>query len=506
MRRLLWVLAPLLIATVGAIAGADASGQDPGGADNLPAQSSGDQADSRPPPFEVEVTARLGGDLDADDVIDGARLPATALANPELELRLTVNEPLCEATADYAWSVDGTPSAAQSLGGCVFLLTTSEGEHVIALVDRSAQDEPIASREVSVRDDVIVSIGDSVASGEGNPDRGGHLLRRATWLDQRCHRSMLSGAARAAIRTERGNRSSRVTFVPLGCSGASVPRGLLGEYRGFEPSAEPIRAQVDELNDLAGGGTIDAVLVNIGGNDIAFESIIRFCAGVKNCPDKRFDRGGFRQSKDPGDPLLRTFVGTAVRRLSTRLDELNERISPLIEPEQLLLVEYFDPTQGPDRSCKMLGGLVDRDESQWAHDEVLGPLNQTLKAAAQRHGWTYVDGVDEAFAGHGICAGSDERWIRTPTESFVKQGTFDPVNRLSGTLHPNGAGHRETARLIGTQLAPLLGAEFDENPVAPLGSGLSGLAWFLIAIGAAILLATATAVTLLVLRSRRRAD
>ena len=462
----------------------------------------------QPTDFEAQIPQRLGGDANGDGIVDGARTPGTALDDQIIRLRIRVPEPLCGPSAEYEWRVNGLPTPIEQTGGCRFSLQVVEGEHQISLV-RAGEREPTATAVVTAADHLIVSIGDSVASGEGNPDVGGRLLGGARWLDQRCHRSMLSGAARAARRIERGEEISRVTFVPLGCSGASVPRGLLGEYKGFEPrEGSMVPAQVPQLNALAAGGDVDAVLINVGGNDVAFESIIRFCAGVKNCPSKRFDPGGLRESKDPDDPLLEDFVASVVERLSTRLDMLDARLSSRIPSERILLVEYFDPTQGPNGFCKMLAGQISREESEWAHEEVLRPLNETLREAAKRHEWTYIDGVEEAFRGRGICAGSERRWIRTPTESFVAQNGFNSVNRLSGTLHPNGSGHSETAGLIGKRLGPILGADFDENPVEPLGGGggLSGLAWFLIVVAAAVLLATAAATAYLLLRSRRRAS
>jgi hypothetical protein len=48
----------------------------------------------------------------------------------------------------------------------------------------------LAAAALDVRDHLVVSLGDSVASGDGNPDAAG-----PTWLEPCCHRSLRSGAA-----------------------------------------------------------------------------------------------------------------------------------------------------------------------------------------------------------------------------------------------------------------------------------------------------------------------
>jgi len=53
-----------------------------------------------------------------------------------------------------------------------------------------------------------------------------------------------------------------------------------------------------------------------------------------------------------------------------------------------------------------------------------------------------VEGLDEPFDGHGICAKNEQRWVRTLGESLDMQ--HDP----KGTLHPNETGHRQLAKRI----------------------------------------------------------
>lgn len=117
--------------------------------------------------------------------------------------------------------------------------------------------------EIQIRDRLIASIGDSFASGEGNPDRPMDLTRlarrfeessedtarvwqtdwtdrwvgregvigpagEARWWDQRCHRSFYSQHMVAALRYAVAHPHEATTFVSFACSGAETFRGLLG--------------------------------------------------------------------------------------------------------------------------------------------------------------------------------------------------------------------------------------------------------------------------------------
>ena len=122
-----------------------------------------------------------------------------------------------------------------------------------------------------VTDLFIVGMGDSFASGEGNPDVPGALLagphrrlrcqreqccaqraiRRASatgrrsatrtfieenarWQDQACHRSLYSHQLRAALQLAVEDPHRAVTFVGVACSGAETVFGLFLRYKGHE--------------------------------------------------------------------------------------------------------------------------------------------------------------------------------------------------------------------------------------------------------------------------------
>jgi hypothetical protein len=121
-----------------------------------------------------------------------------------------------------------------------------------------------------VTDLFIVGMGDSFASGEGNPDvpvrfspdrtadygagannaqLSGYPARvgdwkaigepafideNARWLDQACHRSLYSHQLRAALQLSVEDPHRAVTFVGVGCSGAETVFGLFLRYKGHE--------------------------------------------------------------------------------------------------------------------------------------------------------------------------------------------------------------------------------------------------------------------------------
>lgn len=307
---------------------------------------------------------------------------------------------------------------------------------------------------------LIVSVGDSVASGEGNPaSSGGRWLRPS-----RCHRAETSGPRIAAAELIAANPDSGLRFISYACSGATIDRGLLGPFRPrrFQPAEPP---QLDRVDELTPKASIDALMISIGANDVGFSKIVTFCAGKEDCEDSRAFAPAERWAKEEHQPVptLDVFVTREITELRNRYERVDRQIPSEIDRNRVLIVEYFDPTRWPGGTqCAIFRGrvaphpeegLVTTKESRWAHDQVLIPLNDAIHDAAAESGWTLVEQVDERFDGHGICAPKEQRWVRTLGESLQMQ--HDHL----GTLHPNEAGHRATAELIRSRLADVLGLQ-----------------------------------------------
>lgn len=405
-------------------------------------------------------------------VIPGSLKPDEALTG-KAELRLSVLGGTCGAGGRYDWQVDEQPVDPARLGTCEFSLPVASGRHTLTLTARVGDTTYSGRREIAVDDLLIVSIGDSVAAAEGNPDVPAAFGRNAVWLQPNCHRSLFSAPAQVALGIERGERASSVSFVPLACSGARITTGLLRPYEGIEPprSGTPQPSQVDVVNAIEEhpGIDIDALVVSIGANDLGFADIVQFCLLTVDCPERHFDPDNPGREADDSLPTLGEYAKARVKALGRLYRRLDDRISRQIPRDRIFITEYFDPTYSAAIGgyCEIPLGedlRVTPEESLWAHDSVLVPLNRTLAKAAARNHWQLVGGVARAFHPHGICAPKPERWVHTLAESVFLHSEVSKA-RLTGLLHPNRVGQLETARLLYPKLAAPLGvtAPFDEQ-------------------------------------------
>jgi hypothetical protein len=431
------------------------------------------------------MSARLGGDGDGDGLLDyagtAAQFEEEEDARGGYAVELEVRRDLCRAGAEYVWRSPAGVSAGREKAGCEVTQTfPEEGEHRVSLEMRHAGGRTLSfERVVTVQDWLVVSIGDSVASGEGNPDLPGGLLRRAKWKSPRCHRSAKAGPALAALELEAADPRTSATFVHLACSGAEIVDGLLEGYRGIDAgrNVKPrlLPPQVAELERIDRLREVDAVLLSIGANDVHFGPIVAFCLQKESCHMKPFSPD---EEPRPAPRPLPEVVGEALAMLPESYADLADPLEDVVPSERVLIVEYFDSTRNEKgKTCQRIGlGLeINDEEAGWAATHILEPLNGIVAKAADDAEWTLVGGVAEAFQTHGYCAA--ETWIRRLGESLREQKGETFRSRLTGALHPNAEGHRQTGEMIGLPLAevlyggPLAGAASDSVVVTVEGEG-----------------------------------
>ncbi|MFN3220242.1 MAG: GDSL-type esterase/lipase family protein [Acidimicrobiales bacterium] len=377
------------------------------------------------------------GDASPDGIVRPTRNPFPQRFRVEFELRRGNGKRCAPDDAVRARSREGTFRTPRPQRPCTIVGRFPEGTHrvVFDLATKAGRGRTIV--EVVVQDWLIVGIGDSNGSGEGTPDIPRAPRRRARWVDRQCHRSANSHQALSAATLERRDPETSVTFVHLACSGAQIRNGLLQPYAGQEPDQGPrLQPQLDELDRIADRREVDAVLVSAGVNDLRFGDVVEFCITWYDCPNRRWQTGSDQRLAQVMDRYVAQLPGL-YERLARRLERAG------IPANRVYITEYFDSTNDAngdrcDPLIRVGAGSTsldfDRAEATWAADSILGPLNDAVRAAATRHGWTIVRGAERGFVPHGYCAGS-ERWIVTLLDSEAAQGNID------GTLHANREGN-----------------------------------------------------------------
>ena len=415
------------------------------------------------PRFIVEVAwsmpDRFGPDGDGDGLVDFPNTAAYAhnrvsgcapCPEPRFRVHLEARPGPGLPVRAYTWGVSGdgltAPLESHRISPTLDVLLP-EGEYlveveaVVALPWGSVSVRGHA--EVSVEDLLVVAIGDSYASGEGNPEvRRGGPQAPAQWGDggdaaataahAAAHRSTVAWPARVALALEQADPHSSVTFVSVAASGARIDHGMLSPQNDTTPS------QIAQVTELVGERPIDLLLIQEGGNSIGFSRVVRALVeadplfdpvcyhllveqALASVRDGDWSRGTrvrfqlpFTWSCVPtgggSGPQLPGLdgLGAAVQRLADGLARF--RI------DRIVLVGYPDPT-GADaegRRCREIVGDVtppirfheiSREEGRLGVTEVVDPLNAELSAAAGAQGWAFVGGVASAFAdGHGYCA------------------------------------------------------------------------------------------------------
>lgn len=215
-----------------------------------------------------------------------------------------------KSTQHCTW-VSGKPINKIALAKCDqrLLFEVPANTEITIKVSTSESGKAISVEEkISVEEILIVGLGDSMASGEGNPDVPVRLHPRAFlqyayddygvspalkflrelgyprrdetgeaayWIDRRCHRSAYSHQLRAALAIALENsrypesQHRSVTFLSFACSGAEIIKGLLDEYEGKEAiEVSNDRKRQSQLNAL-----IEAICETEAGEPIPFQPV-----------------------------------------------------------------------------------------------------------------------------------------------------------------------------------------------------------------------------------------
>jgi hypothetical protein len=308
--------------------------------------------------------------------------------------------------ATCTWSFAHEGAAVTTSGNCTAPVRTRvrHGRTTPVTADIAIPGEPIrrASVDIAVRDLLIAGLGDSIASGDGNPDRpvaladDGFCFRRfspggraeyfrpsrakysgdracdgdsggsdranwaklsAYWMSGACHRSLYGYQVRAALALAVQNPHLAVTFLPLACTGATIADGLFNGQSSREltcglngaPCPATLPAQITQLRALAARsqrGPLDLIFLTIGANDINFAGLVADIIVEGKTERTLLSRASIISSTDAAQATLdKKLPGDFVR--------LRDALRPLVggAMDHVVYTTYGNPAVGPEGPC-----------------------------------------------------------------------------------------------------------------------------------------------------------
>ena len=392
------------------------------------------------------ISWRMAPQIAPDPAHGGAPdLPNTAAyVNPAGGYQVLLDAsktPNIAPNSTYTWTIRQADRTVASVSGEESSVTLPEGPYTVQLSVngvRGADGPAVAREDIVVKDVLIVAIGDSYASGEGNPVVNGfYFVKPAQWAyspdpamnvqNAKAHRSTLAAPAQFALALQAEDPHEAVTFVSVADSGATIDKGLLGPLVSNVDAAYTLPDQVDQVRQIVGSHPIDVLTVSVGGNDIGFSDRLKELASNSILGKARLS-----------DIRARTQADLAA--LSRKYATLGQAIGGLA-PARVLITEYpnLSRNQRGQYAPIRIAGLpaISKANVQFADQTILTPLNQAIEAAAAANHWTAVDGLDAPFRTHGYA--STNSWFQDVG------GSLRDESSTIGAFHPNGKGQQAIA-------------------------------------------------------------
>jgi len=349
----------------------------------------------------IDATGRVTEPCVRDNVKESYLTPA----DHAVTLRLTGTIPV---GAVCAWTIsDGDPPRRSTLD-CnepINLRAPYGRATPVSVEVSSAEGTQTLTDDIRVRDIFIAGLGDSIASGEGNPDRpvaladngfcfrsylggptgmyfrpsrasfkgaracdtsDGQSLQNwqragAHWFNPACHRSLYSYQTRTAIALAVHNPRIAVTYLPLACTGATIAEGLFKSQRAREcaitrnglnclgtvdPQIADLREALAAAERRQPGRHLDLVLLSVGANDINFSGLVA---------DVILEQGTERALSQRTGVIgtLEEARATLKRDLPQGFAKLRQALKPLVGGDlaRVVYVAYANPALANGAPC-----------------------------------------------------------------------------------------------------------------------------------------------------------
>jgi hypothetical protein len=338
------------------------------------------------------------GQIEDQCLRDGVRENYLNPADHSIEVRLTGAVPP-DATCTWTFESEGDAAGRKAAAECgaPVKMRVRYGKPTRVSVDLAVAGEPVrrAIADIAVRDFLIAGLGDSIASGDGNPDRpvaladDGFCFRRfgaagaaeyfrpsragfsgnrtcegdvgggndgaawarlsARWMNGACHRSLYGYQLRAALALAVENPHVAVTFLPLACTGATIADGLFNGQHTRElvcgldgaPCQAVSPAQITQLRALLARtprNRLDLIFLTIGANDVNFAGLVADIIIDGRTERTLLSRAGLITSTDNAQAALD-------KKLPADFARLRDALRPLVNGgmERVVYTSYGNP-------------------------------------------------------------------------------------------------------------------------------------------------------------------
>ena len=365
--------------------------------------------------------------------------------NYNISVRLKNN-----SAKDCRWSVNGKKN--EDVEECnklqVFEVPRGKTDYTISVYWDNDKKSDTMKIKGGIKDILIVGLGDSFASGEGNPDiplntnnmtenydriytKNKYLPRKmkdnkVTWLDRRAHRSLYSYQFKTALQYSLEHPQEVVTFVSFSSSGAVTdnilkrPKSAVEHTTNVYPRIHNklsnedillekndmsidrrkyIRPQIELLKDTIGSRKADILLLSVGGNDIGFVKYLKNVFGIAGSKKPTI------KSKNDMDEILFEKYHQLNYVLKKYVIASNPQRIVLTTYPQLLKDENNTVCKGDRRAMNIPFGIKEREQKILdTYNFVSEPLYKIQKQLAQEIGWSFVDAHRQKYNKHGFCA------------------------------------------------------------------------------------------------------
>lgn len=399
----------------------------------------------------------------------------------------------CTAVVRYRWTIDAKklPKGAKVVTapkpGCETTMRVSqEGKYALTAV----REEKVKGKwrkagssfrkTVLVKDWLVVAMGDSNGSGEGNPP----------FYFERCNRSKDSYQFQTAVRLEDADPHTSVTLIHTSCSGASVAHLIDQQYAGTRPEKTKLDEQLDQIGFLLSPIKAlgdkhreprrpDAAIISIGVNNLGFGPLLKYCIllGERPCQDVPTDVkpdgiGGVKEFTAGKRATMARRLNTLQSKLPGHFRSLRRALRRDVRPKDsglgdlpsshVFMSHYPNFSRGADGTAcdtraapqSVDGGLVlsgyvaawDPSTWKWIGDAGIR-LNKEVSAAASIYGWRISRIDDKLFEKRGYCA---------PDSLFVGVVEGAYKSDVAGPFHPRREAHDFNAAGTFRSLCPQL--------------------------------------------------